>query len=65
MIASLPGPRYGITDDTLLGPTPETAAQKIDAARVKTALDRARDLTAPAGAVPERTQQREPLGRSL
>jgi len=39
--------------------------QKIDAARAKTALDRARDLTTPAGAVPERSQGREPLGRSL
>lgn len=54
-----------VTNDTPLGPTPETAAHKIDAARAKTALDRAHDLTIPAGAVPELTQQREPLGRSL
>ncbi len=30
--------RYGITDDTPLGPTPENAAQKIDRARAEAAL---------------------------
>ncbi|ACV05706.1 Multifunctional conjugation protein TraI [Kytococcus sedentarius] len=36
--------RYGITDDTPLGPAPENAAQKIDAARARSALVRARDI---------------------
>ncbi|WP_327078603.1 hypothetical protein [Janibacter indicus] len=39
--------------------------QKIDAARAKTALDRARNLATLAGAAPKRSQGREPLGRSL
>jgi hypothetical protein len=36
--------RYGITDDTPLGSAPENAAQKIDAARARSALIRARDI---------------------
>ena len=38
--------RYRITDDTPLGAPPETAAQKIDAARARSALDQVRQLVA-------------------
>ncbi|CDK01600.1 TrwC relaxase [Microbacterium sp. C448] len=57
--------RYGITDDTPLGPTPVATAQKIDAARAKMALDAARSLTADPEEAPGRTSGREPLGRSF
>ncbi len=57
--------RYGITDDTPLGPTPVATAQKIDAVRAKVALDAARGVTANPGEAPERPRGREPLGRSL
>ncbi|MEZ4588676.1 MAG: hypothetical protein R2909_20050 [Gemmatimonadales bacterium] len=40
--------RYTITTDRALGPEPEQTAQKIDAARARAALDRARTLTNPA-----------------
>lgn len=55
--------RYGITDDTPLGPIPVATAQKIDAARAKAALDGARSLTAGPEEVPGRQRGREPLGR--
>ena len=45
--------RYRITDDTPLGAPPETAAQKIDAARARAAAARARDV-AEEGANPAR-----------
>lgn len=37
--------RYGISDDTPLGPQPESAAQKIDHARARHALDQATRMT--------------------
>ena len=37
--------RYRITDDTPLGSPPQSTAQKIDAARARTALDKARDIS--------------------
>ncbi len=37
--------RYRITDDTPLGWPPQSTAQKIDAARARTALDKARDIS--------------------
>ncbi|WP_226997090.1 hypothetical protein [Tessaracoccus aquimaris] len=57
--------RYGITDDTPLGPTPVATAQKIDAARAKAALDGARSVTAGPEEAPGRQRGREPLGRSF
>lgn len=57
--------RYNINEDTPLGSAPETTVQKIDAARARAALDRARSLTTQAGEPPERTHGRETLGRSL
>ena len=38
--------RYRITDDAPLGAPPESAAQKIDAARARSALDKVRQLGA-------------------
>lgn len=38
--------RYRITDDAPLGAPPESAAQKIDAARARSALDKVRQLVA-------------------
>ena len=38
--------RYRITDDAPLGAPPESAAQKIGAARARSALDKARQLVA-------------------
>ncbi|WP_145000723.1 MobF family relaxase [Kocuria rhizophila] len=57
--------RYGITDDTPLGPTPVATAQKIDAARAKVALDGTRSVTAGPKEGPGRQREREPLGRSF
>lgn len=57
--------RYGITDDTPLGPTPVATAQKIDAARAKVALDGTRSVTAGPEEGPGRQREREPLGRSF
>ncbi|WP_291050502.1 MobF family relaxase [Herbiconiux sp.] len=57
--------RYGITDDTPLGPTPVATAQKIDAARAKAALDGARSVTAGQEEALGRQRGREPLGRSF
>jgi hypothetical protein len=57
--------RYGITDDTPLGPTPVATAQKIDAARAKVALDGTRSVTAGPEEAPRRQREREPLGRSF
>jgi hypothetical protein len=57
--------RYGITDDTPLGPTPVATAQKIDAARAKAALDGARSVKAGQEEAPGRQRGREPLGRSF
>jgi len=38
--------RYRLTDDTPLGTAPESAAQRIDAARARSALDKVRQLVA-------------------
>lgn len=56
--------RYGITDPSALGAPAETDAQKIDAARARAALDRARDLTRQPGEEPRRRAQ-EPVRRSF
>ena len=55
--------RYGITDDTALGPTPVATAQKIDTTRAKAALDAARSVTADPEEPPRRPPGRAPLGR--
>ncbi len=57
--------RYGITATTALGAPPESTAQKIDAARARTAFDRARDLTQQRGTTPQRPPRREATGRTL
>ena len=56
--------RRGITDVTPLGAAVEDDAQKVDAARARAALDRARDLARGAGEEPQRRRGREPLRRS-
>ena len=57
--------RYGITDPTPLGAPAEDDAQKIDVARARAALDRARDLARGRGEDPQRRPGREPVRRSL
>ncbi|MDJ1115099.1 MobF family relaxase [Microbacterium dauci] len=57
--------RYGITDPTPLGTPAENDAEKIDAARAKAALDRARNLARGAGEEPQRRPEREPVRRAL
>ncbi len=58
--------RYGITEDTPLGPEPENAAQKIDAARARSALAQIREATRqPAGAIERRPIERTSFERSL
>ena len=57
--------RYGITATTALGAPAESTAQKIDAARARTALDRARDLSHDRETAPERPARREAAGRAL
>ena len=58
--------RYGITDPTPLGTSAaEDDAQKIDVARAKAALDRARSLARGAGEEPQRRPEREPVRRAL
>lgn len=56
--------RYGVTNDTPTGAAPEATAQRIDAARAKTALDRAHALNI-EDVTPGRPHVRESLGRSL
>ncbi len=52
--------RYGLTDDTPLGATPEATAQKIDAVRARTALARAQE----SARLPEQeTRRRPPVGQ--
>ncbi|MGP9617561.1 MobF family relaxase [Arthrobacter sp. AOP36-A1-22] len=57
--------RYGISDDTTLGPAPETTAQKIDAARARTALERASDIARQRTRDAESRPLEQPLNRSL
>ena len=58
--------RYGITTRTPLGPAPDNDAQKIDAARAKTALAKLRDLAGTEGHNdPARTVHREGASRGL
>jgi conjugative relaxase-like TrwC/TraI family protein len=58
--------RYDITDPNPLGtPAAQDDAQKIDAARAKAALDRARNLARGAGEEPQRRPEREPVRRAL
>lgn len=57
--------RYGITDPTPRGAPAEDDAQKIDAARARAALDRARSLARGAGEEPQRRPEREPVRRAL
>jgi len=55
--------RYGITAATPLGAAAEDDAQKVDAARARAALDRARGLARGAGE--ERRPELEPVRRAL
>jgi hypothetical protein len=58
--------RYGITDDSSLGPEPENAAQRIDAARARSALARVNEAARRSAAVTERCSiERTSPGRSL
>ncbi|RKN69355.1 conjugal transfer protein [Microbacterium sp. CGR2] len=59
--------RYNITDDTPLGPAPETTVQKIDAARARTALERAQAITqtSTSAAAPRPAAGREHVGPTL
>ena len=57
--------RYGITDDTPLGTADATTAQKIDAARARSALERAGDITRGSSARAERKVMRREQGRAL
>ena len=57
--------RYRVTDDAPLGTPPESAAQKIDAARARTALDRVRGFIAEVSEVPQHSQGRYGAERSL
>jgi hypothetical protein len=57
--------RYGITDPTPLGSPAENDTQKIDAARARAALDRARDLARGPGEEPQRRLGQEPVRRLL
>ncbi len=57
--------RYNITGPTPLGTPAEHDTQKIDAARAKTALDRARGIARGAGEEPQRRPERESVRRAL
>ncbi len=57
--------RYRITDGKPLGASPASEAQKIDAARARTALDRVRGFSTQASELPQHSQVREDVGRSL
>lgn len=50
--------RYQITSDTLLGPPPDTTAQRIDAVRARCALLRAQRLAGVDSPVPATTDAR-------
>ncbi|MCC5782026.1 conjugal transfer protein [Kocuria sp. CCUG 69068] len=57
--------RYGVTDARPLGPPPQSTAQSIDAARARTAFDRARGFIIQASDVPQHSPGREDIERSL
>jgi len=57
--------RYQVTTDTALGTPPESVAQKIDAARARTALDVARTITKKTPDVDETRPAAPSMGRSL
>ncbi len=59
--------RYGINDPAPLGAPAESTAQKIDAARARTALDQAQRITDPERNQPEpaRGTTRQPVGPTL
>ncbi|GAA3958372.1 hypothetical protein [Gordonia caeni] len=57
--------RYGITDDTPLGTAAVTTAQKIDAARARSALERAGNIARGSSARAERKVVRREQGRTL
>jgi hypothetical protein len=58
--------RYRITDDTPLGAPPESAAQKIDAARARSAVTQATEAAGTrTGHSGPRPVEHRPLGRSL
>jgi hypothetical protein len=56
--------RYSITGPAPLGAPAESTAQEIDAARARTALDRARDLPHDRDTTPERPARQEAVGRA-
>ncbi len=57
--------RYGITEDTPIGTTPETTAQQVDASRARTALEHARALVVRAEDVPSPARQSDSIVRHL
>lgn len=57
--------RYGITEDTPLGTAAVTTAQTIDAARARSALERAGDIARGSSARAERRVVRREQGRTL
>jgi hypothetical protein len=57
--------RYSITGPAPFGAPAENTAQKIDAARARTALDRARNLSHDRETTSERPVRRETAGRVL
>ncbi|MDS2172376.1 MobF family relaxase [Nesterenkonia sp. CL21] len=56
--------RYGITDAAPLGPAPDSTAERIDAARARTALDRASRLAFKTVETTERQRWSEPVQRT-
>lgn len=57
--------RYGLTGDTPLGAPPQTTAQKIDAARARSALARVQELISRVEQTPQHPRGRRPHGLSL
>lgn len=57
--------RYRVIDDPPLGAPPESAAQKIDAARARIALDRVRGFIAEMSEAPQHSQGHYGVERSL
>ena len=59
--------RYGITEDSPLGPMPESTAQKIDHARARVAVERAQAVTPlrASGSAPRAAAGRDPVGPTM